>query len=659
MYEHITYEPNPYYGNQRDPQEPCPSNISAVGWEGDDCGVVVTMTGSFYARYGALRCHFGIARDIGSLTWENHSGFLPCLVTAFERDGLTVEIAHFCNKANLDDQDYVLLFTRVKKTNNGDKPRFVPADPDIDLIRLNCGPTVIEPGETEIEDFVTPVDKFGKDVHWPSVRCILMEAGTWDENFEAMRAYWNGRLSTYVQFEELPDERLVNAFKAGTIYQLITMRGLLPAVGVNAYRDEFNHDIIGMVETMIECGDLDLARRILDRYRDRIPGPLDYPDGDYKYPWPWAVYLLKTGDADFVRGNFEVIQRIMHESAENDMTGPDGIMRESMTHDSKGYWLVDNWSFLTGLAAYRVICEKLGESAEAHWADDTYDRLLVAANACVEGTNEREGIRYLSAYMNHAYPDGRKPTDGGWATIFHFGRWPWEAYLLGVRQEGIMLDLIDPTYDWGLERVGRVLPPGTFGGFSGSCSSYNAGMAFSALRGDRHRPEGIRAYRYMIESAMNGPFSWWESIGEPDPACPWQPGTHPKEGGGSCPHMWGDSFSRKLLLNSLIAEFADGRVILGRGIPSEWLDPGQCIGITNVPLQDGRRFGFRMTADDDDIRFRFEGDLPAGSILLDLPGALPSRLLADGAESAVPDAWPIVVSAQTREVLLERSCSGS
>jgi hypothetical protein len=656
MYEHITHRPNPYYANEKDPEEPYPSNISIVGWEGDDCSVIVTMTGTFYARYGELRCHFGIARETGPITWENHSGYLPCLVTSFNRNGVEVKIAHFCNKVKIDDHDYVLLFTRVIKTNKTDKPQYLPADPDIDLIRLTPRPGIIQPGSTETEDFVTPVDKFGQDIPWPKVQDILTSAGTWDENFEAMRSYWNNRLSTYVQIERLPDERLVNAFKAGTIYQLIVMRGLLPAVGVNAYRDEFNHDIIGMVETMIECGDLDLARKILDKYRDRIPAPLDYPDGNYKYPWPWTVYLLKSGDIDFVRENFHVIKRIIHESAENDMTGPGGIMRESWALDHPGYWLVDNWSFLTGLAAYRVLCERLGEASEAKWALEIYDKLLNACNKAIEELSEREGIDYLPCSMVEANPPitEKNRTSAGWATHLHFGRWPWEAYILGARQEGIMLERIDSTYDWGFAKLKDVLPSHTFGGFSEWCTSYNAGFAFAALRGEKYRDEGIRAYQFMIDNAMSGPFSWWESIDNPDPNCPWTPGIHPREGRGSCPHMWGDSFSRKILLNSLICEFADGRVLIGRGIPKEWLEANQEIKISNVPLQEKRRFGYTLTTDEKSIHIVFTGDIPAGSIILDLPLKTANSLHIDGKAVQNLIELPFTIPANTKEVVLMR-----
>jgi hypothetical protein len=470
-----------------------------------------------------------------------------------------------------------------------------------------------------------------------------------------MRAYWEGRLSEVVQIEKLPDQRLANAFRAGHIYQLVVMYGTEMHVGVQAYREEFSHDTIGMLATLIESGDLDPARRVLDAHRSRLVAPMDYPDGDYKYAWPWTLYLLKSGDTEFVRSNYTVIRAITRASA-NQATGPGGIMRLSHALDWPGHWLVDDWSMLTGLAAYRVLSERLGEDDEAKWALETYDKLLDACNKRLEALAERHKINYLPAGMDG--PQKEKPNkdsaNADWACSLHMGRWPWEGWKLGARQEGFMIDHIDSTYAWGFDQSRCALPPYSFGGWPGICCAYNAGFAFPALRGDRYREAGIRAYQFMIDSGMNGPYSWWEGASFPDPECRWQPGQHPKSGTGSCPHMWGDSFSRKILLNSLIDEFADGRAIIGRGVPEEWLEPGQEIKVSNVPLQDRRRFGYHLTADEDTIRITFTGDRPRGDILLDLRIPVPSRITVDGRETAAPERWPVVVDAAARKVALSR-----
>lgn len=645
---------NPFF-EQVDRREPDPYNVCIVGWEGDSCPVIVSERGTFHARLGEIYCRFAIADDTGPIRWENAEGYLPCLVSSFQQDDVSIEISHFCNKVNVGGHDYSLLYSRVKKTSEGWEAVDMPAAPSADLVRISPEPGPLGRGETQVEDFVTCVDRFGdEDAPWPDVDA-LRAAGSWDENYALMRDYWNGRLSGLANIERLPDQRMVNAFRAGYIYQLIIMDGVKMHVGVNAYREEFSHDTIGLMTAVIQMGDFDLARRVLDAHRGPLVAPLDYPDGDYKYAWPWALYLLKTGDEKFVRGNFWVIRAIVRASG-SQATGPGGIMRLSHALDHPGHWLVDNWSMLTGLAAYKVICERLGERGEVRWAQETYDKLLDACNQCLEGTMKREGIDYLPASMLNGHKDSpnKDSRSAGWATCLHFGRWPWEGYMLGARQEGVMLDHIDATYDWGFDQSRNALPPHTFGGWPGWCCSYNAGFAMAALRGDKYRSEGILAYQFMIDNAMNGPYAWWEGCGDPDPDSRWQPGLHPKSGTGSCPHAWGDSFSRMILLKSLIDEFADGRVIIGRGIPEQWLEPGQEIRVSNVPLRDLRRFGYELKTSDDAISISFFGDTPAGDTVLDLPGPLPSGVTADGVDLPGPFEGQITVPAKTREVVIGR-----
>ena len=74
-----------------------------------------------------------------------------------------------------------------------------------------------------------------------------------------------------------------------------------------------------------------------------------------------------------------------------------------------------------------------------------------------------------------------------------FGRGPWEGYLYGARQDGIMLEKIDATYAWGFKRLEGVLPPHTFGAYPGYSTSYNAGYCPNGW--SRVRPSAWRMFR--------------------------------------------------------------------------------------------------------------------------------------------------------------------
>jgi hypothetical protein len=180
-----------------------------------------------------------------------------------------------------------------------------------------------------------------------------------------------------------------------------------------------------------------------------------------------------------------------------------------------------------------------------------------------------------------------------------------------------MLDMIDATYDYGFNRLKGILPGHTYGGYPGYCSGYNAGYGSAGLRSNRYRSEGIYDYQFMISNAMSGPYSWWEGIKDPG-ATPWE-GTHPNTGSGSCPHMWGQSVATKVLVDSLMAEKSDGKVIVGRGIPNEWVTNGKVIELSNYPIKDNKRMGVKIEGLSSAVRLTLTGNAPAGDILFNLP----------------------------------------
>jgi hypothetical protein len=122
----------------------------------------------------------------------------------------------------------------------------------------------------------------------------------------------------------------------------------------------------------------------------------------------------------------------------------------------------------------------------------------------------------------------------------------------------------------------------------------------------------------MLDNTQSSPFGWWENIGDPG-SNRWE-GTHPSGGGGSCPHMWGQSFATAGLLDSLIAEKSDGTLLVGRGVPDEWVMEGQVIELSNYPLSNNRRIGIKVEGlADNQVRLSLMGDFPAGKVVFNLP----------------------------------------
>jgi hypothetical protein len=224
----------------------------------------------------------------------------------------------------------------------------------------------------------------------------------------------------------------------------------------------------------------------------------------------------KTGDLSFVKANFDSrgpagtsepgIKDTAHLIAA-DPTGPGGIMQKTNDIDADGYWTIDNYGALMGLAAYRWLAEQVGNTSEANWAAGQYSSLLAATNKTLN------------------------------ATI--------------------------ATYHYGFARLAGKLPPNTFGGYPTQyySTAYNAGYGEWGLTGHDYRDQGILSYQFMVANGQNGPYSWWESQQFPNPESPWT-GTHPASGNGSSPHAWGIANANMGLHSGLTIRTSGSQVTL-------------------------------------------------------------------------------------------------
>ena len=586
-----------------------------IGWEADKDGVIASYDGSFYVRDGRNeRFRFGIFNNPASLKWYNNEGYLPCLVTEFERDGATVRISNFGDQVTLNGNDYAVIYSRVAITNHNPDSLSLDPAPSAGLIPLTGNPVIVPAGQTVFHDYVTAADRFGNSYAWPS-DADLAGAGSWDQHYTHMQDYWNSRLGSIVNITSLPDVRLINAYKAGFIYTHIIRDGIDLHVGENGYDSVFDHDSVGILTTLFSLGDFTNARPLLDA----LQAQTSYKDAMYKNSWVWALYLLKTGDTAFVQDHFAAIQTNTHQ-IESDRTGPDGILGMTNDIDANGYWTVDDASALFGLTTYRYLADRLGHQDEAAWAKSLYDSLLASVNTKLQHTMDSNGINYLPCDLTQPNTANRckDPQDANWASMLLFGRWYWDGYLWGAEQNGPLLDNIDATFAYGFDRLTGSLPVHTYGAFPGYSTGYNAGYGRSGLRGTQYRTEAILDYQFMLDNTQSSPFGWWENIRTPE-AMAWE-GTHPASGAGACPHMWGQSFATSGLLDSLIVEKSDGTLLVGRGVPTAWVADGQVIELSNYPISGNRRVGMRIEGlPGNQVRLTLTGDAPAGKVVFYLP----------------------------------------
>ena len=600
---------------------------SAIGWEGNQQGVVTCLGGTFLVQDGIFR-NFGFGIYHGArTTWTDADGYLPAQITTFPDSGAKVSITEFADKVVLDGHAYVAVYSRVAVANPTD--RTVMADPEAapGMVQLDSAPDAVKPHTSVAHDYVVATDRFGHTYPWPTAQA-LFDAGGFDRHFAHMHTFWNRQLAGIAQIS-VPDPALEDAYRSGFIATQIARSGDDLDTGVNGYESEFSHDVVGILTNLFTQGYFTDAHALLLEARHVVGAQGQYEDGVWTYSLPWAVYLMKTGDIGFVKANFDAsgpaggaepsIEATAHEIAA-DRTGPSQIMEATDDIDTQGYWTTDDFEALLGLAAYGYLAHRVGDAAEAAWASEQYDSLLAATNGTLEATIHRYGLDYLPCSMLQPNTANRcvDPEDANWTSPL--GNWAWEGYVFGAPQDGPGLSLIDATYRYGFGRLQGKLPPDTSGGFPDDyySSAYNAAMGAAGLAGADYRDQGILSYQFMIGNTQSGPNSWWESSTGPDPATPWV-GRHPGSGQGSSPHAWGMAGANRVLLDSLVAQRSDGTLVVGRGIPAAWLRKGRPIAVANFPTTGNRRLSLRITTTGRTVSLTLRGPEPSGQILFQLP----------------------------------------
>jgi hypothetical protein len=520
-------------------------------------------------------------------------------------------------------------------------------------------PDAVKPHASVHHDYVVAVDRFGHDYPWPDAQA-LAPAGGFDRHFRHMREFWNGQLARGAGVR-VPDVALDDAYRSGYIYTEIARSGDDLNTGVNGYESEFSHDVVGIVANLFTEGHFADAHALLLELRDVVGAQGQYDDGIWTDAWPWAIYLMKTGDLRFVKQNFATegpagatqpsIEDTAHDIAA-DRTGPGGIMAATNDIDSDGYWTVDDYEALMGLAAYRYVAERVDDPAEVQWATSQYDQLLAATNRTLDATIHTYHLGYIPCSMVEPNTSNRcaNPEDANWAAPFQFGKWAWDAPLFGAKVTGPGIRLIDATYAYGFRRLRGTLPPDTFGGYPSDyySTAYNAGYGSWGLVSAHHRDQGILSYEFMIDNDQSGPYSWWESSTAPSPTTPWI-GRHPAAGQGSCPSAWGLSEANKVLLDSLVAQKSDGTLIVGRGVPAKWLRRGATISVTHFPTTDGRRLTLRMSSHGRSVTLTLSGQLPSGQVLFELPSFV-DNIAGTSAGHINQKTGTVTVSSRTRSV---------
>lgn len=655
---------------------PCPAgggsgfttgtDSSAIGWLGNSQGANACLGGSFYVPNGIDTTYgFGVYNN-SPTTWTNADGYLPALVTSFTSAGARVSITNFGDRVVIGGNPYVLIYSRVAVHNPTSQTVTVDPQPSSGLVPLNSAPDQVSPGASVDHDYVVAEDRFGGTYAWPTA-AQLAATGSYDAHFAHMRAFWNRQLAAITQLS-LPDQQLVDAYKAGFAYTQIDRSGDALDTGTNGYHAEYEHDVIGILANMFNEGDFADAHALLDE-TDKVVGTnTQYSDGTWVYPWLWALYVQKTGDTKFLDTHFSSpgplgasAQPSIEATAQiiaADRTGPGGIIGETNDIDANGYWVSDNYEALLGLAGYQYLAKVMGNTAQEQWASGEYNSLLQAVNSTLSSTISSNNLDYIPCSMVEPNTANRcsNPEDANWAAPGVYFNWAWNGYLLGAPMTSpngeTAGDWIDKTLSYGFGRLQGLLPADTFGGYPGEgfwSTAYNGAYGAWGLASSNYRDEGIRSLEFLINNDQAGPYSWWEGCAPPSTTTPspWI-GNHPASCGGSSPHSWGIAMGDLGLLDSLVSQRTNGSLIVGRGVPDSWVGSGQRIAVSNFPTTDGHRIGVTITTRGDAVTLHLTGKA-SGPATFELP-AFVNNIASASAGTVDKGAGAVTISAHTRSV---------
>jgi hypothetical protein len=700
------------------------ANDTVIGWDGNYWPVYEYLSGSFFARgvvgtytqSGTSYCggmytfsayDYGGAPGAQSVQWTEDSGYLPAMNTTRTVGSVVISIKDFADKVTIGGNPFLLVYARVAVTNNGSSAVTVPpGGSGPNLIQLTSSSlSTVQPGQTNDNDFVVAVDNFGTGAALPTGSALSGSAPSYDTAYSQMVSYWNGRLAQTASFTlpnltlpntgnlANPGTALANAFKAGTIYNLMMQVGENEFSAANNYAWLLNHDVPGELQAKFDSGDftgaqnLLLTARISESPSFNEVGANWYWDGVWKTLGTWADYLRLTGDTSFVSQYFHddasgsspwgpSLYTMMHTLYTSQLAS-DGALVSNDDNDSQGRWLFSDLSALEGLAAYKYIATGIGQTSEAQWADSAYTSLLNAVNALVSSDESANGFDYLPCTVNQPNSANRCGTynDANWASPGWVGQDQWSTMLMGGTLTGTIGDpaQIDNMYQWGFARLAaNGLPYPTFGAFTGYSTAYNTSYSNDGLYSNNYRDLPITSYAWQIETMTGGPNAWWEANGSgPNPGNPWI-GNHAPPEFGACPYGWPISGQQLGLLQSIAATglSASGTgpyaytepLYVGRGIPDTWISAGQSMAVANLTSAYNMSSGTRSTygvsiavtqpASTRVVTVTLTGTPPGGPVYIQLPVFLTTGVTAVSGGSYDSASHTVTAAAGTTQIVI-------
>lgn len=264
---------------------------------------------------------------------------------------------------------------------------------------------LMKPGESRILDFKMPYEPLTE----ASEIVNQLRAATFDDYLQKTAEFWQQIFSRGIEIS-VPEEKVVNTFKANLIYDLIA-RDKVDSFYIQKV-NEFQYDAFWLrdaafVARMYDVsGYHDIARQCLDFFPrwQRDDGNFVSQGGQYdgwgQTLWAYGEHFKISGDQAFAEKVFPAMKRAvgwLQQARENDPLHLIPVTTPGDNENITGHVTGHNFWALIGLKNVIALANGLGKSEEAQQFQREYDDLLF----CL-----RDRLREVTAKTDGYIPPG-------------------------------------------------------------------------------------------------------------------------------------------------------------------------------------------------------------------------------------------------------------
>lgn len=478
----------------------------------------------------------------------------------------------------------------------------------------------------------------------------LLREASFDDYLARTREWWRKYLALGAQIE-LPEEKVVNAWRAGLVYDSIARDkagdDYIAKVNEFQYDAFWVRDGAYIVASFDFYGRHDWAAQSLDFFlkQQQADGIMYQPpqlDGFGQSLWAMGNHWRLTGDMAFARRVYPYLASHVRGVIEKAHADPLGLIPPAPPYDNEainGHYTGHSLWFLTGLRDVIAIADALGEDAAAAqfraWFDEYRSKFLAAVSDVTAQTG---------GYLPPGLDAGPGCDWGNLLLTYPRG---------GVPSRGVF-DPTDPVVTATVDTVrSRKYAEGIM--------TYGPGLAVHGL----HHYVTIKLTQNLVNMNRQrdclADFYGWlvhtssTHAGFEGGIAPWD---NRDPGGNLPPHGWSAAMYNGLLRNMLVREW-DGHLHLFTVLSPAWVKAGSRIAIRRMPTEFGP-----VTADTQieenrwGIRLQAAWRTPPRDIVVHIPWFADARSAAvDGKPAAVTAApfgegQQVVIPASAKELFV-------